>query len=142
MKKESRIYPYLLGLIFVAIVALAAGPDASGAPASADGWLGVMPPSPELWERVERGEAKLPQVMTDPDLRRSLGVNQPAEMIQPSGSWRAIALLVQFTDNPAATGAEERLVLALDRVTHWASVGAQTSERVSTLIKQAQKAAA
>lgn len=44
--------------------------------------------------------------------------------------------------NPGATGGEERLVLDLDRVTHWASVGAQTSERVSTLIKQAKKATA
>ncbi len=43
--------------------------------------------------------------------------------------------------NPAATGAEERLMLDLDRITHWKSMGAQTSVRVSTLIKQAQKAA-
>ncbi len=105
MKKESRVYPNLLGLLFVAIIALAAGPSASGAAPPVDSWLGVMPPSPELWERVERGEAKLPQAMTDPELRRSLGVNQPAEKIQPNGSWKAIALLVQFTDNPAATGA-------------------------------------
>ena len=44
--------------------------------------------------------------------------------------------------NPGATGGEERLVLNLDRVTHWKGVGAQTSDRVSTLIKQAKKAAA
>ncbi|NNJ51281.1 MAG: 30S ribosomal protein S16, partial [Gammaproteobacteria bacterium] len=43
---------------------------------------------------------------------------------------------------PGATGGEERLVLNLDRVTHWKGVGAQTSDRVSTLIKQAKKAAA
>lgn len=44
--------------------------------------------------------------------------------------------------NPGATGAEQRLVLDLDRITHWKAVGAQTSDRVSTLIKQAQKLAA
>jgi len=44
--------------------------------------------------------------------------------------------------NPGAIGGEQRLVLDLDRITHWKSEGAQTSGRVSTLIKQAQKAAA
>jgi small subunit ribosomal protein S16 len=39
--------------------------------------------------------------------------------------------------NPGATGGEQRLVIDMDRVTHWKSVGAQTSERVSSLIKQA-----
>ncbi len=40
--------------------------------------------------------------------------------------------------NPGATGGEQRLVLDVDRVTHWKSIGAQTSDRVSTLVKQAQ----
>ena len=44
--------------------------------------------------------------------------------------------------NPGATGGEERLVLDLDRVKHWNGVGAQRSDRVSTLIKQAEKTAA
>jgi small subunit ribosomal protein S16 len=39
------------------------------------------------------------------------------------------------------SGGEQRLVLDLDRVTHWKSEGAQTSDRVSSLIKQAAKAA-
>ncbi len=42
--------------------------------------------------------------------------------------------------NPGATGGEQRLVLDLNRVTHWKSEGAQTSDRVSSLIKQAAKA--
>ena len=41
--------------------------------------------------------------------------------------------------NPGARGAEERLVIALDRVDHWVSKGAQTSERVSTLVKEARQ---
>ena len=43
--------------------------------------------------------------------------------------------------NPGATGGEQRLSIDLDRVTHWKSVGAQTSDRVSSLIKQAKAAA-
>ena len=38
--------------------------------------------------------------------------------------------------NPGATGGEQRLAVDLDRVTYWTSVGAQTSERVTGLIKQ------
>ncbi|MCW9013261.1 MAG: 30S ribosomal protein S16 [Gammaproteobacteria bacterium] len=42
--------------------------------------------------------------------------------------------------NPMARGAEKKLELSLDRVDHWVSQGAGTSERVGTLIKQARKA--
>jgi small subunit ribosomal protein S16 len=44
--------------------------------------------------------------------------------------------------NPGARGGEDRLVIDLDRVTHWKSVGAKTSDRVANLIKQASKVAA
>jgi small subunit ribosomal protein S16 len=44
--------------------------------------------------------------------------------------------------NPVARGQEETLRLDLERVTHWISQGAQTSERVAKLILDAQKAAA
>ena len=43
--------------------------------------------------------------------------------------------------NPGATGGEQRLVVDLERITHWKSEGAQTSDRVSNLIKQASKVA-
>lgn len=42
--------------------------------------------------------------------------------------------------NPLAAGAEERLRLDLERVDHWVSQGAQPSDRVKTLIKEARKA--
>lgn len=42
--------------------------------------------------------------------------------------------------NPMARGAEKKLELSLDRVDHWVAKGAGTSDRVKTLIKQAQKA--
>ena len=43
--------------------------------------------------------------------------------------------------NPLARGQEETLRLDLDRVAHWVGLGAQTSDRVAKLIKDAQKAA-
>ena len=38
--------------------------------------------------------------------------------------------------NPVARGNEERLRIDRDRVDHWVSQGAQTSERVASLLKQ------
>ncbi|MDR5617436.1 30S ribosomal protein S16 [Arsenophonus sp.] len=43
--------------------------------------------------------------------------------------------------NPIASGNTEELRLDLDRVEHWVGLGASVSDRVSTLIKQAKKAA-
>ncbi|HGJ5857799.1 30S ribosomal protein S16 [Arsenophonus nasoniae] len=43
--------------------------------------------------------------------------------------------------NPIASGNAEELRLDLDRVEHWVGLGATVSDRVSTLIKQAKKAA-
>jgi small subunit ribosomal protein S16 len=44
--------------------------------------------------------------------------------------------------NPLARGKAERLRVDLARVDHWLSVGAQPSERVGHLIKEARKLAA
>lgn len=43
--------------------------------------------------------------------------------------------------NPIARGQDQKLRLDLDRVKHWVSTGAQQSERVAQLVKQAQQAA-
>ena len=43
--------------------------------------------------------------------------------------------------NPLAQGQEETLRLDLDRIKHWVNLGAQTSQRVASLVMQAQKAA-
>ncbi|WP_431024498.1 30S ribosomal protein S16 [Halomonas sp. H5] len=43
--------------------------------------------------------------------------------------------------NPVARGQEERLRVDLERVTHWQDQGAQLSERVAELIKEARKQA-
>jgi small subunit ribosomal protein S16 len=42
--------------------------------------------------------------------------------------------------NPVARGQEERMRVSLDRVEYWASKGAQTSDRVSQLLKEYRKA--
>ena len=44
--------------------------------------------------------------------------------------------------NPRATGGEVRLTLNTDRVDHWVAQGAQTSERVAKLVKEAAETAA
>ena len=44
--------------------------------------------------------------------------------------------------NPIATGGEERLRLDSERVTHWVSQGAQTSDRVAQLVKENSRKAA
>ncbi|MGH8477063.1 MAG: 30S ribosomal protein S16 [Methylococcales bacterium] len=43
--------------------------------------------------------------------------------------------------NPIAKGGEQRLRLDTDRIAHWRAQGAQFSDRVASLIKQAQKTA-
>ena len=44
--------------------------------------------------------------------------------------------------NPIAQGNEERVRLNMERIQYWIGNGAQPSERVATLLKQAEKAAA
>ena len=43
--------------------------------------------------------------------------------------------------NPIAAGQEEKLRIDLDRIEHWVGVGAQLSDRVAKLVKDAKKAA-
>ena len=41
--------------------------------------------------------------------------------------------------NPVARGQEVRLHLEMDRLVHWQSLGAQLSDRVSSLVKEFNK---
>lgn len=43
--------------------------------------------------------------------------------------------------NPIARGQEERLRVDVERIDYWVNTGAQLSDRVSQLIKEAKKAA-
>ena len=53
---------------------------------------------------------------------------------------RYIERLVYF--NPIAKGLEQRLVLDLERVRYWVSVGGQLSARVAELVRLAEKSTA
>ena len=44
--------------------------------------------------------------------------------------------------NPVSRGQEERLRLNMERLAYWISNGAQASDRVAQLVKEAQKSAA
>ena len=44
--------------------------------------------------------------------------------------------------NPQARGAEEMLRFDIERANHWIGLGAQPTDKVKNLMKQAQKAAA
>ena len=43
--------------------------------------------------------------------------------------------------NPIANGQEEKIRVDLARIEHWVGVGAQLSDRVAKIVKDAQKAA-
>ena len=43
--------------------------------------------------------------------------------------------------NPIATGQEETVRIDLDRIEYWVGVGAQVSDRVAKIVKDAKKAA-
>ncbi|GAA0293167.1 30S ribosomal protein S16 [Psychrosphaera haliotis] len=43
--------------------------------------------------------------------------------------------------NPIATGQEEKVRIDLDRIEHWVATGAQLSDRVAKIVKDAKKAA-
>lgn len=43
--------------------------------------------------------------------------------------------------NPTARGQEEKMRIDMERVNYWLSQGAQTSERVATLLKQVAQVA-
>ena len=56
-----------------------------------------------------------------------------------AGDGKALERLGFF--NPMARGQEVRLNLNVERINHWVSQGAQLSERVGSLMKEAQKSA-
>jgi small subunit ribosomal protein S16 len=56
-----------------------------------------------------------------------------------AGDGKALERLGFF--NPMARGQEVKLNLNIERINHWVGQGAQVSERVGALMKQAQKSA-
>jgi M6 family metalloprotease-like protein len=65
-----------------------------------------MPPHPDLLEAWRQGEIALPDTVTNPNLRQAKGISQSQRTLTSmNGTWRGLALLVEFTDNPAQVGA-------------------------------------
>jgi immune inhibitor A len=71
-----------------------------------------MPPHPDLLKQFKEGIKPIPNFITNPQILREKGINQPdkklelAEYIQlsepvpgPTGNYKALALLVDFSDN-------------------------------------------
>jgi hypothetical protein len=105
-KKNGKLLGRFAPILAVALALLGAGvPEV--AVAATELAPDPMPPHPDLRELANRGLIALPDAVTSPELRRLLGINEAEGPfpVQPSGSWRALALLVQFTDNPATVGA-------------------------------------
>ncbi|RPJ32704.1 MAG: M6 family metalloprotease domain-containing protein, partial [Planctomycetaceae bacterium] len=68
--------------------------------------LNLMPPHPDLMDRIRRGEIELPSFLTDPKLMRQKGIDQPQYRAGPlQANWNALAILMEFTDNLAQVGA-------------------------------------
>jgi len=66
----------------------------------------LMPPHPNIIERARSGEVILPAAFTDPMTRLSMQVSSSiGAPDQPSGTFRTLALLVEFTDNRSQVGA-------------------------------------
>ncbi len=65
-----------------------------------------MPPHPDLLQKVRNGELTLPDMAVDSVSKAEKGIDQPVTVAAgPVGAWRALAILVQFSDMPAVTGA-------------------------------------
>ncbi len=59
-----------------------------------------MPPHPRLWDKIERGEVRLPRFMTDPGWARSVGIegagSRPRQLL---GTLKVLAVALDFSDN-------------------------------------------
>ena len=85
-----------------------------------------MPPRPGLLEELQQAGQPLPYLLHEAAALRQRGLNQgpqrvdaagwlvPSPIASPQGSFRALALLVQFTDKPAQVGASYFDTLVFD----------------------------
>ncbi|MBI5049584.1 MAG: M6 family metalloprotease domain-containing protein [Nitrospirae bacterium] len=75
----------------------------------------AMPPHKLLREEIKKGTKPTPFFLTEPDTFKKMGINQGARRLDgsrvfapelgPAGDFKALALLVQFTDKPSQVGA-------------------------------------
>ena len=98
MKSTSKINLVSLSLIVVLLI-------------SAHQGLNAMPPHPDLETQIKLGKVSLPDYLTNPRYLEERGINQPSfhpinttypTGTGPTGSFKALVLLVNFSDNPSA----------------------------------------
>jgi len=78
----------------------------------------AMPPHPELLRKYREGKIAIPEFLKNPELLKSRGINVPPKKISalehlfsekrlsgPEGDFKALALLVDFSDNLSQVGA-------------------------------------
>lgn len=78
----------------------------------------AMPPHPDLLRQYREGKKVMPAFLKNPMILRERGIDQPVQRLDvldkmftpkaqagPSGSFKALALLVDFTDKPSQVGA-------------------------------------
>lgn len=67
----------------------------------------LMPPHPSIMEQVRMGSVTLPEYLLNPDKSTQPAIDQPNLQMPtgPTGTWRAIALLVKFSDKPNTVSA-------------------------------------
>jgi immune inhibitor A len=101
MKSVNKI-----NLVFLFLISLALIPGHQNSSA--------IPPHPTLEERIESGEITLPDRVLDPKYLEEKGIDQPSYHpisetypagTGPVGSFKALVLLVNFTDNPSTVNA-------------------------------------
>lgn len=97
MKNINKINLVSLSLIVVVLI-------------SAHQDLNAMPPHPDLETQIRSGKISLPDYLINPRYLEETGINQPSfhpinktypTGIGPTGSFKALVLLVNFSDNPS-----------------------------------------
>lgn len=105
--KRSSVWLRRRAAIKVTVMALSALTSQGISPSNA------MPPHPDLLGRVERGEIALPMPLAERQQLLDAGVDRPDALrrVRASGaaadSFRTLAILVQYTDQPGAVNPAE-----------------------------------
>jgi immune inhibitor A len=72
--------------------------------------IAAMPPHERVIQMIESGQIEMPEFMRNPTFFKDKGIDQgspqkPIALDQPTGQFKAIALLVRFTDHPQQVAA-------------------------------------
>ncbi|MBM4449051.1 MAG: hypothetical protein FJ015_07440, partial [Chloroflexi bacterium] len=113
----QRRLSFLVLLFWLASLLALGGGAALDVPSRQTFPFAPMPPRPGLLEELQQAGRPLPYLLREAATLHQRGLNQgpqqvdaagrpvPSPIVSPQGSFRALALLVQFTDKPAQVGA-------------------------------------